>query len=69
MRKGGSERRLDIKGEKEREREEKPVCRVCVTTVHNPSCKADVKSEGQAEKETKTAAEEQGADVIALPAL
>lgn len=42
------------------------MCRVCVTTVHNPSCKADVKSEGQAEREAQTAAEEQGADVIAM---
>lgn len=47
MNEGGRERETEAGRHKGRERgeEEEPVCRVFVT-VHNPSCKADVKGEG-----------------------
>lgn len=45
MREGGRERERQADTKEERGGEEEPVCRVFVT-VHNPSCKADVKSEG-----------------------
>lgn len=71
MREGGSKRRLDIKGKKEREREEerRNQCVGFVSPlyiIHHAKLMWRAKDrQGEAE----TAAEERGADVTALPAL